>query len=306
MNNIVPISKSGMVAYADKDLALIRRTVAKDTNDDEFNLFIHTARHLGLDPLRRQIYAFVFSKDDAKKRSMSIVTAIDGFRAIAERTGNYRPDEDEPTIKFDNSMKSPLNPLGIVKASVRVWKFSHGGWHKATGSAFWEEYAPIKDEWAYDQDVGKRKPTGRKLLDDSGKWAQMPRHMVSKVAEALALRKAWPDVFSNVYAVEEMDRARIIDLLPSEAAAEGAKQERLEKIGARDTVPLIFADNGALELVPVGQAADRCFEFIKNNIDEPSAIHLWSDRNKNGLRELWAKAPTDALEVKRKIEEALA
>jgi len=41
--------------YNPRDLALIRRTVASDTTDDEFALFIHWARSLRLDPLRRQV-----------------------------------------------------------------------------------------------------------------------------------------------------------------------------------------------------------------------------------------------------------
>jgi hypothetical protein len=40
---IIPISKAATVAYNDRDLALIRRTVAADTNNDEFNLFIRPA-----------------------------------------------------------------------------------------------------------------------------------------------------------------------------------------------------------------------------------------------------------------------
>ncbi len=40
--------------YNPRDLALIRRTVALDTTDDEFALFIHWARSLRLDPLRRR------------------------------------------------------------------------------------------------------------------------------------------------------------------------------------------------------------------------------------------------------------
>jgi hypothetical protein len=72
---------------------IIRRTVALDTTDDEFALFIHWARSLRLDPLRRQVHAFVFHKHDPKKRRLSLVTSIEGFRAIAARTGNYRTDE---------------------------------------------------------------------------------------------------------------------------------------------------------------------------------------------------------------------
>jgi hypothetical protein len=52
--------------YNPRDLALIRRTVASDTTDDEFALFIHWARGLRLDPLRRQVHAFAFTRPTRK------------------------------------------------------------------------------------------------------------------------------------------------------------------------------------------------------------------------------------------------
>jgi len=67
MNAVVPLRTPD---FSNAQLALIRKTVAADTNQDEFELFVHTARHLRLDPLRRQIYAFVYNKNDAKKRKM--------------------------------------------------------------------------------------------------------------------------------------------------------------------------------------------------------------------------------------------
>ena len=93
MNTVVKLPNASM---SDRDLALVRRTVAADTNDDEFNVFINYCRTLGLNPLRRQIYALVYNKADPKKRKMSIIVAIDGFRSVAARSGNYRPDDDEP------------------------------------------------------------------------------------------------------------------------------------------------------------------------------------------------------------------
>ena len=157
---IIPISKAATVAYNDRDLALIRRTVASDTNNDEFNLFIHITRHLGLDPLRKQIYAFVFSKDDPKKRRMSVIVGIDGLRTIAARAGDYRPDEDEPEYEVDIEQKGETNPLGLVKATVRVWKHAYGNWHRITGSAYWNEIAPIKEEWAWSDDDAQETANG--------------------------------------------------------------------------------------------------------------------------------------------------
>lgn len=305
-----------------RQMALIRRTVAADTNDDEFNQFAWTARHLNLDPLRRQIYAFVYNKTSPQKRRMSIIVAIDGFRTIADRTGAYRPDEEEPTYEIDPDLKGPANPAGLVKATVRVWKFAHGAWHKVTASAYWEEYAPLTQQWSevVRRDTGQTWPDGKPKfdvqpaegatqiwkLDTSGNWGKMPRLMLAKVAEALALRKAWPDDLGNVYAAEEVDRTRATDMLPSEAAADGAAQDRLERIGAGKAILTSWEPTAALENVPVGQFADRALAFIRQHRDEPSAIAGWKARNTEGLRLFWGHAPGDALELKKALEKALA
>src|SRR4051812_13923504 len=103
MNQIVPIRPG--TDYTGAQLALIKRTVAKDTNSDEFDLFMSVARMKGLDPFSKQISAIVFNKAKADKRNMSIITTIDGMRAIAGRSNRYRPDEDEPEFTYDPSLK---------------------------------------------------------------------------------------------------------------------------------------------------------------------------------------------------------
>lgn len=301
MSNIVPLQNHA-ADFQPRELALIKRTVAADTNTDEFDLFISYCRALQLDPRRRQIYALVYSKNKPDKRKMSIIVGIDGFRSVAARSGCYRADDEEPRFEYDAEAKSPTNPLGLVKAVVKVWQFSHGQWFPVTASAYWEEYAPIKEEWAWDDNAGKNKPTGKKTLD--GKWPQMPRLMLAKVAEALALRKAWPGNFSNVYAAEEMDRANVLDLTASEAAAHGEQETRMERIGGGNSILVDWLDNSTIQPVPVGAFADRVAEFIDKHKEEPSQLMQFSERNRHALREFWAKSPGDALEVKKMLEAA--
>lgn len=304
MSNVVTMPASA-ATYDARTIALIRRTVAADTTDDEFNMFAHMARHLRLDPLRRQIFAFVYNKNNPNKRRMSIIVAIDGFRAIADRTGAYRPDEDEPSYEFDPALRGANNPAGLVKATVRVHKFAHGAWHKVTASAYWDEYAPLKDEWRDNPETGRGEKTGRQTLDTSGNWGKMPRLMLAKVAEALALRKAWPDDLANVYAAEEMDRSRAAEVLPSEAAAEGNTQDRLERIGAGRTVLFQFGANTPLEPVEIGKIADRIREHLSVLGDDAAAVRAWEMQNRHGLREWWARDNSrDPLETKKAIEAA--
>lgn len=306
MNNIVPMRSTAVASTEEaRSVALIRRTVAADCNEAEFDLFIHTARHLRLDPLRRQIYAFVYNKDKPAKRKMSIITAIDGFRTIAERTGNYRPDEDEPTIVEDSALRGPTNPAGLLKATVRVWKFAHGEWHRVTASAYWDEYAPVKDEWKDDPDTGRGVKTGRQVLDTSGQWGKMPRVMLAKVAEALALRKAWPDDLSSVYAAEEVDRQRMLDLSPSEMVEEAGREMRQALLGG-PALLVDWLDGKELGRVPMGQFADMAMAWLAASREEPGTVAAWADRNRHALREFWAYNATDALAVKKEIERIAA
>lgn len=282
-------------------LSLIKRTVAADTNADEFELFVHMCRSLRLDPLRRQAYALVYNKDNPKKRRMSLITAIDGFRAIADRTGNYRPDEEESTVEVSAEAKSATNPAGLIKATVRVYKFAHGEWHKVTASAHWEEYAPIKDEWADDPETGHGKKTGRQILDTSGQWGKMPRVMLEKVAEAKALRKGWPDDLSNVYVQEEVDRSKLMEMSAAEIIEQHEIAERQAKIGG-PAITVDWMDGNALDAVPVGQFAERAIDWIeKADAIEATA---WADRNRHSLREFWAANKTDATEIKKRLEAA--
>jgi phage recombination protein Bet len=252
---------------------------------------------------------------------MSIIVGIDGFRTIADRTGNYRPDEDEPRYEIDPAIKGPSNPAGLIKATVSAFKFSHGSWHKVTASAYWDEYAPLKEEWSdtvrYEDGNwpdGKTryrtKPapgaTKTMVLDASGNWPKMSRHMLAKVAEALTLRKAWPDDFSNVYVQEEVDRATILDLSPSEVVEAANVQNRLEIIGGANGLLFSWDDpNAALESVPLGQVADRCLAFIEQSKEEPALLQLWAQRNQRSLKEFWARAKGDALAVRAALDKAI-
>lgn len=154
---------------------LIKRTVAVGATDSELKLFLYQAKRTGLDPLTRQIY---FIKMGNRPVMMS---SIDGFRVVANRSGDYA-GQDEPEYTY-----SPEYPGRPDCAKVRVYK-----WHKdqrylaAVGVAFWSEYN----------------------VPGSQAWQKMPRVMLAKVAEALALRKAFPQDLSGIYEESEMDQAK--------------------------------------------------------------------------------------------------
>lgn len=167
----------GSFASDQSKLELLKRTMGKDLSNDELELFGHVCKRTGLDPFVRQIYPV------KRKDKMTIQTGIDGFRAIAERTGRYSPGR-EPSYSYDNEGR-------IISSTAHIRKQTDDGtWHEVAATAFWGEYAQTNFEG---------KPTQF--------WAKMPHLMLAKCAEALCLRKAFPSEMSGVYTDEEMSQA---------------------------------------------------------------------------------------------------
>ena len=171
--------------FTDEQRALIRDTFANGCSDGEFAVLMEVARARRLNPLIRQIH-FVQRWDSEKHRMVWATQAsIDGLRAIAERTGLYQ-GQDEP--EFEE------NPDGSIKlCRVRVWRRD---WPRpSVGVAYWAEYV----QTTRDKQTGKTRPTAM--------WSRMPHVMLAKVAESIALRKAFPEDIGGLYSDAEMGQA---------------------------------------------------------------------------------------------------
>lgn len=295
MSNIVHHPASSTMTQ--QQITLIRRTIANDCNDAEFDLFMAAARSAGLDPFRKQISPLVFNKNKPDKRRMSIITTIDGLRVIAARSGRYRPDEEEPDFTYDPEEKGETNPLGLVKARVRVFINDK----PVTGVAYWSEFAPITEEWGEDETTGRRRPTGKMTLDRGGNWGRMPRVMLAKCAEAQALRKAFPEDTSGLYEAAELDQAMAVEVLPSEAVAQNDRDARLARIGGANGILFQVFPNAPLEIIPLGQIFDRIAERV-TDMESLQLLEWFESANRAPLQEFWARAGGDALEAKKLME----
>jgi len=151
---------------------VVHNTYFKGMTVDDIKIFGHVCKHTGLDPFLKQIYPVM------RQGKLTIQTAIDGYRAIAERTKRYSPGK-EPSFIYDKNGE-------VFSATAYVKKMTEDGtWHDVAATAYFKEYNP---------NVGPF-------------WKKMPHAMIAKCAEALALRKAFPEQLSGVYTKEEMDQA---------------------------------------------------------------------------------------------------
>jgi phage recombination protein Bet len=177
------LASAERIEFTPEQVQLIKSLISPKASDDELNLFLYQCRRSGLDPLTRQIYAIHRWNTDQGKEVMTIQTSIDGFRVIAERSGDYA-GQDEPEFTYDSNGK-----LQLCKVRVYRWR-DNIRYQAAVGVAHWAEY------------VQKKKDGNPTKM-----WAAMPHVMLAKVAEAVALRKAYPQDLSGLYTSEEMSQA---------------------------------------------------------------------------------------------------
>lgn len=320
MNVAVPAA-TAIRNFEPRQIALIKNTVAKDTNADEFNLFVEVARNKGLDPFLGQIIPMVFSKDNAAKRKLTIIISRDGQRVIAQRCGDYRPASKPAEYLIDPDKIDPAtNPKGIITATVYLWKQDpHSkAWYEVCGQADWDEFAPLTSVpaggWKTEetgetwQDSGRAKtrrvPVGeiKQQLDDSGNWARMPKLMIAKCAEMQALRAGWPEQFSGFYDEAELHRAKILDANAAEVAENFATDQRLALVNAQGTIPLVLDRvEGKIEFIAQGQFADTVLGWLKDAVSADD-ITAFEERNQNAFKQFWALEKADALALRKSID----
>ena len=165
------------MSWTPEQIELIKSLCAAGTSDDEFAVFLYTAKRSRLDPLAKQIYAVM------RKGKMAIQTGIDGFRVVADRTGKYA-GVDEPTFELAENGDYPISATAVV------YKMVGGQRCPFSGTARWSEYCQYTKEGNL-----------------TSFWERMPFGQLAKCAEALALRKAFPNDLSGIYTNEEMQQA---------------------------------------------------------------------------------------------------
>jgi len=176
-----------------EQLELVKRTVAPDATDAELQLFLHDCQRRGVHPLDRLVH---FTKRGGR---YTPIASIDFMRSQAATTGEMAGSDDAVFVLDEDG--APW------QATVTVYRLTQGQRFAYGATARMAEYYPGDG------------PGGVM-------WRKMPHTMLGKCAEALALRKAFPQQLAGLYAAEELHQAERLDPLPATPPAPPATTPR--------------------------------------------------------------------------------
>lgn len=172
-----------------ENIQLIKDMYCRGASDDEFKLFVSICNKTGLNPLAKQCWAVKRWDASLGREVISFQTGVDGFRVIAQRSEKYQGQVGPFWCDESGEWKDVwLKSTPPIAAKVGVLR-----------SDFKEPLYAVAKFTSY---AAKKKDGSLTPF-----WLKMPDLMIAKVAECLALRKAFPQDLSGIYSNEEMEQA---------------------------------------------------------------------------------------------------
>lgn len=198
--------------FSEKDIDLMRKTVARGSSEEELALFIEQCRRTGLDPFARQIYSVRRKQWNSRSRAYEdaqvIQVSIDGFRLIADRTRQYAGQVGPWWCARDGEWKEVWLD-DEPPAAARVGVLRHDFIQPLFAVAIFKAYVQTNS-------------AGEAI----SRWKTDPAGMLAKCAESLALRRAFPAELSGLYTADELSNVKDDAPQPEQAPGQNGNKRK--------------------------------------------------------------------------------
>lgn len=154
--------------YSASEQTALKNEICPDATDDQINYFLRVCEAKAVDPFSGLLYMQLRMNNKTKRMRAMVQPTVDGSRAAAART-NYYAGSDEP--EFDNDDADHPN-----WCRVTVYRMVKGERCAFSAKCRWKEFVP--------------------QAPNDFQWRSKPYHMLGKVTEVQALRKAFPETVS--------------------------------------------------------------------------------------------------------------
>jgi len=244
--------------WDEKQLAALKQLGLTNAPKGDLAVFLHYAQRTGLDPFARQLYMI------ERGGKYTIQASIDGLRIVAQRSGRYAGQVGPYWCGEDGEWTDVwLESTPPVAAKVGVW--AEGFKEPAWGIAKFSSYCPLGRDGT-----------------PMGLWKKMPDTMVAKCAEALALRKAFPNDLSGIYSAEEMEQAS--GSTPAISAVVDTQVEEPKPVNSPHLIVQYQDTAHTIKSLESLEELRKIFNDFKNSLDNE-----FPDRNTNQLTTLRAE-----------------
>ena len=223
--------------WTPEEIQILRDTVCKDGSPAEIKFFGMVCARTGLDPFARQIHAVKRWSPDEQRNILAFQVGIDGFRLQAERSGQFGGPSDPEWCGQDGDWTSVWlheDPPWAARVFVKRNDFES----PVQGIAYYADYVQTKKDGSPNQ-----------------KWAKGAPGMLAKCAEALGIRRGFPQETSGLYIEEEV---MSIGVEPGPAGAKPANpRPKPRKKAAPKPGEAISPPYGDEPKTPLSQLSDK-------------------------------------------------
>jgi phage recombination protein Bet len=196
----------------DERIELVRRTVAKGATDDELAMFFSLAERYELDPFAKEVWCICnLNRDGSRKLDKygepypaQITASRDGFLAIANRHPAFDGMESDVVCENDDFQRVPNGVVHTYGAAER-------GKPRGAYALIYRKDRAVPTfffaKWVEYGEPNLRYDDGK--LKTQSPWVRYPSAMILKVAEAMALKRAFS--LSGLTAEEELHAGDAIE-----------------------------------------------------------------------------------------------